>query len=864
MDTTEDRQLVLVTTVDIGGGRTDQIELYVGDKPEDAAAAFCAKNGLPDCVVQPLTEHIRENYKKAQQEASEDDHEGDYQPQPEHHGTGATEHCAARSSHSDSTLQRIRSELHSCARSAHSEGALPARRERLEREALWRMQSDATEATAASDGFLTAAEYRFVKSGVNHSPPSTSGGPFLYEPAEVRARRSVCGGSTPRPGSPGSRSEGAVSLRSAHSVHSARDSGGRPTNAYERLYRNAREVALKQERRRQARDAEIDMCMQSARKGMNFVSAELMRARDAGGFSSYCERLYAEGLEDLEKRRRRAERVRAEEAEAELEEVTWAPQISRMARNLRRPDPETELWSRLSKPAVHKNKERIKEMLREAEELQEKECTFAPIIDKRSDRLMTQRAVVLKERHISAHEQLYQESMRRLQRRAQYEGALPEDYTFAPRILHRAPESCKITRDQDGPGRRDADADLAERLYQRREIAEAKKRAAQAAAAHPIDPATGRPLFRPAINDLANLGRRNTQRLPVGEYLYSKWAEYEGRKAALSASFEAERESAASAVKTTGRSGRLADRLRAKRFRQIFAYLDQEDSGALDLLATVALDENGLMRTLDAEVAADVEAAARLLARQLQQQRQGLAHAGADGDDCVTPPPARQGTTSPGQPTLPLVDAPQFARLMEEVLARERGPPRAYLLPSPVSDKKDPDEATFQPIVCSHSKELVARRRAAASLDGPVYEELYREASAIKQRLQRKKAALQEEELKECTFRPEQLSARKAARGRALAMSGLADGGGPDGSSSASAATPDPELRKYEELEREVRAALASSFTVSWSAPEGAPPAGASMDDDISGGADVALRSSATHESLAALQSLAVAGTAAG
>lgn len=51
-------------------------------------------------------------------------------------------------------------------RSAHSEGALPARREHLEREALWRGQSDATEATAASDGFLTAAEYRSAKSGV--------------------------------------------------------------------------------------------------------------------------------------------------------------------------------------------------------------------------------------------------------------------------------------------------------------------------------------------------------------------------------------------------------------------------------------------------------------------------------------------------------------------------------------------------------------------------------------------------------------------------------------------------------------------------------------------------------------------------
>lgn len=45
-------------------------------------------------------------------------------------------------------------------------------------------------------------------------------------------------------------------------------------------------------------------------------------------------------------------------------------------------------------------------------------------------------------------------------------------------------------------------------------------------------------------------------------------------------------------------------------------------------------------------------------------------------------------------------------------------------------------------------QELVARRRAAASLQEPVYEELYREASTIKQRLQRKQAAFQEEQLK--------------------------------------------------------------------------------------------------------------------
>lgn len=87
-------------------------------------------------------------------------------------------------------------------------------------------------------------------------PPSSSGGPFLYEPVEVRARRSTAGGSTPQPGSPGGRSEG--SMRSARSVRSgARDGGGRPRPPHERLYGHAREIALKQERRRQARFAQF-------------------------------------------------------------------------------------------------------------------------------------------------------------------------------------------------------------------------------------------------------------------------------------------------------------------------------------------------------------------------------------------------------------------------------------------------------------------------------------------------------------------------------------------------------------------------------------------------------------------------------
>ena len=39
-------------------------------------------------------------------------------------------------------------------------------------------------------------------------------------------------------------------------------------------------------------------------KRMNYVSAQLMKGRDRGVHKNYLHRLYAEGLEDLDKKRR--------------------------------------------------------------------------------------------------------------------------------------------------------------------------------------------------------------------------------------------------------------------------------------------------------------------------------------------------------------------------------------------------------------------------------------------------------------------------------------------------------------------------------------------------------------------------------
>jgi len=212
---------------------------------QDAAAAFCKKNGLPECVVQPLADHIRENYERAQHEDFSEvrstwlpslalfisccislpalplfassceklaractcllasgthinawhtsksygnghqslascekrvkllteifEHgqngaaEEEGQQQASQESKDSFRHSAARSSQSEGALEGLRGELRSCSRSVSSEGALPERRERLEMEARRHMAEAAVD--TASDGFLTAVEYRSAKSG---------------------------------------------------------------------------------------------------------------------------------------------------------------------------------------------------------------------------------------------------------------------------------------------------------------------------------------------------------------------------------------------------------------------------------------------------------------------------------------------------------------------------------------------------------------------------------------------------------------------------------------------------------------------------------------------------------------------------
>lgn len=56
---------ILVTTVDIGNGQSDSIEVREGDDPVALAHSFVEKHGLPPGLAEALARHLWENLNEA-------------------------------------------------------------------------------------------------------------------------------------------------------------------------------------------------------------------------------------------------------------------------------------------------------------------------------------------------------------------------------------------------------------------------------------------------------------------------------------------------------------------------------------------------------------------------------------------------------------------------------------------------------------------------------------------------------------------------------------------------------------------------------------------------------------------------------
>eukprot|EP00955_Chlamydomonas_euryale_P102712 365441-Chlamydomonas_euryale.AAC.2 len=93
-----------------------------------------------------------------------------------------------------------------------------------------------------------------------------------------------------------------------------------------------------------------------------------------------------------------ADALKSERAAAELDGVTFHPQITELARALCGADPEAPgtVWSRLSTSKRVQTLERLRDMKQQQEAAEVKECTFRPRIDPRSRAMMAERGDLLR------------------------------------------------------------------------------------------------------------------------------------------------------------------------------------------------------------------------------------------------------------------------------------------------------------------------------------------------------------------------------------------------------------------------------------------------------------------------------------
>lgn len=319
-----------------------------------------------------------------------------------------------------------------------------------------------------------------------------------------------------------------------------------------------------------------------------------------------------------------------------------------------------------------------------------------------------------------------------------------------------------------------------------------------------VDPKTGRQLYKPEVGRAPKNMNRNREGLSIGEYLYTSGVDMLSRKEAELEAKRREERAAANTAHSLEQSKKMYQSLKAKRFQQIFDYLDEGNQGVLDLVGLVRMP-TAHMDNLDTEVREDVERAAEIHARAC--------------DVPLWPKDSPAGTEHTpdalaGLPTAPVVDILAFSELMEEGLLRHRKP-RAYLVPSP-SSKYQPNHS-FKPQINARSKALAAKIRPP---ELPYHEVLHHNAEQTRARIEKMRQDLEEARMQPYTFQP-QLNTPvvngRPVEGRALRAAGTTSRScsvfassmtSPRMQSHNEVASSQEQLEEFEALERQVLSTL--------------------------------------------------------
>ncbi|KAF5842487.1 hypothetical protein DUNSADRAFT_6731 [Dunaliella salina] len=729
--------VILITTVDIGGGKSDCIELRKGGDPTSAARTFCEKHSLPPHIIAPLTQHILDNLSKAKQQESLR-HSGETTPQaPPSDSPPSYEEEAQQQLLEQPPPAQVPSRPSTAGSDQNAKQKLSFANPN---DRLYEQLSQKLMPVNDSERMLTVNSVGRHPTSGNRNAQSRR----ISASADVGVPSYLRGSYTPR-----------------DTVHL-------------RLYEGASELRRRQEAKRKAQQVEEARGINQSRSSMSWISQEMMRARSHGPFENYGEMLYAEGLEQAAVKNSRAVAERAEREARETEGATFRPEVSKLARALwSGGDLNSQAcWQRLSVDKRSKTLEAIKELKANREKAELDECTFKPKVNATSAALMADRSETLQMLRMSAHEQLFQDALRRQQKRDELEGWLPEEVTFKPKVNMSPQAALHLSRSFGHMG-------LTPPLSPTKKMQ--KQQEARERAYGDIDPVTGKQLYRPEVGRAPRNVERNPHGAPIGEILYLNALEERRRKEAMK---EAEKEAArrqAEAHHSTATSSKLFARLKNKRFNQIFDYLDEYGNGLLDVVGLVR-NSTEHMDNLDIEVREDVELAAEAHAHAC---RVPLLPSEAV---LATATPEEQQQAVAALPPCPPVDLQTFSSLMEGALLRKRKP-RAYLVPSPTN--KSVPSHPFKPNINKRSKKMAARLRPAELSPHDILHynaeavrtkhEALRKAmkDEVRTKHEALRKAMKDEALRGCTFRP-RLNSNfingRPVEGKALRSSGYGVG----------------------------------------------------------------------------------------
>lgn len=530
----------------------------------------------------------------------------------------------------------------------------------------------------------------------------------------------------------------------------------------DRLYADYFRKEMMLEEQRRIKELENQLKMQH----VHCTEASRMMAahRTADGYASYGERLYQEGMEGARQKEEARKYLKEKEIEKELEEATFHPQISKLAQSMKTRESHgvDEAWVRL----YHKNagitarkKAREEAIRREQEEEEMKECSFRPQLSKRSEKIVEKRRGASLAM-LSSSDRLYNQGAQKILDWEVKKNIIAlEDATFKPEINKTSIKKAERFN-RNGP------SDVADRLLIRGQVYNERLEQARHELENDIDPVTGRKLFHPKTFRGPKNARDNVNAANVGEHLYQEALESAKRVQEYVKSTHDSIDKESSKAYVNASSQKMMERLKLDRIKAVYAYLAQTPADcfppeSIDIIAVVSNEK--FMDTIDPEVRADVELAARLAMRQESLRSQQT----ADEPSPTLTDMSESSLVIEEHPSV-FISENAFVNLMNEVIRRTRGYTRAYLLPMPGTRKKW-EEPTFEPALDNKSRQMAERLRPKAM---PSHEILYNTAADTAAKIELMKKEIQAEELKECTFKPhlESTADTRPQHGRALTV----------------------------------------------------------------------------------------------